>query len=34
MEKKRKKEFRVNPQTGKKEMRFEGDRIWVEVKSE
>ncbi len=29
----RKKEHRVNPETGNKEMRYEGDRLWIEVKN-
>jgi len=29
---KRKKETRINPDTGKKEVRYEGDFFWVEVK--
>lgn len=28
MDKKRKKETRVNPETGSKELRYEGDRLW------
>lgn len=28
----RKKEYRKNPQTGKKEVRFEGDLFWTEAK--
>ena len=34
MTKKRKKEYRTNPDTDKKEMRYEGDRLWVEIKSD
>lgn len=29
---KRKLEKRVNPTTGVKEVRYEGDRLWTEVK--
>lgn len=32
MDKKRKKEHRVNPATGLKEMRYEGDTFWQVVK--
>lgn len=34
MTEKRKKEHRINPDTGNKEMRYQDDRLWVEVKSD